>query len=438
MLIISYYFPPAGGSSVQRVLKFVKYLPQFGWQPYVLTAREKDYPLKDNSLIQDIPKTLNIYRTPAPDLYQLYERLGKKSADSAVDISSLSIKEGAEKNLLKRVALFIRAAFFIPDARVGWLPFALIKGLQIIHKEKVQFIFVSAPPFTTTLIGGLLSKLSGLPWVSDYRDPWTQAYFYFTRPIFSARLESFLEKKLLHHANQFVAINQPLLELVSQKYDDNLQKKSIIISNGFDPEDFEGIKPVKNSQFTVTYTGTINTKMEPTTFLKAVHMLAKENRDFSRQIQIQLIGRVGDDIKKQILSLGLNQQIHFIDHLPHDECLAYTLGADILLLLIPDDETSPLMMTGKLFEYLKSGNPILCLSEDSMAAKIIQDTQTGWTVSPKNTEQIQAILKDTFAKWQKGKNLLKKSVRQNLIDQFDRKMGAKKLADVFHAVLKSD
>jgi len=435
-LIIAYYFPPAGGSAVQRILKFVKYLPQYGWQPVVLTAREKDYDLRDNSLCDEIPPGAKIYRTPVPDLYQLYEQLGKKSNNGTVDISTISVKEGSEQNFLKRIALFVRSFFFIPDARIGWLPTTLWVGQKIIRKEKIDLIFVSAPPFTATLIGGILGKLTGLPWVSDYRDPWTQAYFYFPRPAGAACFESSLENRLLHWTNRIVTINQPLFNLLSDKYGSDLQKKGVIIPNGFDPEDFMNIKPHKDSNFTITYTGTLNAKMEPSTFLTAVQNLCKQDPRFSKHVKIRFIGRVGEDVKELIHEKDMKDQIHFLDHLPHAGCLQYMLGSDMLLLLIPEDKTSPLIMTGKLFEYLKSGNPILCLSENSIAAEIVRETQAGWTVAAKDVERIQSIVKDAFTRWGKGQKLITKPVRKELINRFDRKKAAEKLANLFDEIIQ--
>ena len=200
VLFLSYYFPPAGGSAVQRCLKFTKYLPEYGWQPHVLTARVQDVFVRDDSLMHQIPEQVKVVRTPAPDLYGIYSGRGKR----AVDLGAISTSKAGKGSWIQRLALWVRRTLFIPDARIGWLPFAFFRGLEIIRKEKIDIIFATSPPFTTALIGNLLSTFTGIPWISDYRDPWTQAYFYFKRPLISQWIENTWERKCLFHAKKVI------------------------------------------------------------------------------------------------------------------------------------------------------------------------------------------------------------------------------------------
>ena len=170
--------------------------PRNGWQPVVLTARESDHALMDDTLCPDIPDRIKLIRAAAPDLYRQYTRFNKSGDTAASDLSAIAVHEKSKGSLIQKLSLWIRNAFFIPDARAGWLPFAVARGLKAIQAENIDLIFTTSPPFTTVLIGLLLKKITGLPWVSDYRDPWTQSYYYFKRPFLSARWEEYLERWL--------------------------------------------------------------------------------------------------------------------------------------------------------------------------------------------------------------------------------------------------
>lgn len=434
VLIISYYFPPAGGSAVQRVLKFVKYLPQFGWQPIVLTARGRDYHLTDESLCSDIPEGTRVVRTPAPDPYRWYGKMeqGKGSADLAAIAADVNKKT----SLLKRFSIFIRASFFIPDARIGWLPFALIKGFKLIRQEKIDLIFTTSPPFTTTLVGGILKWLSKKPWVSDYRDPWTQAYFYFPRPWLSKKWEEFLEKRTLQQADRVISINQRILDGLKSKYASWDKNKSSVLPNGFDAEDFEGLTPKKNDKFTITYTGTINTKMHPAPLLEAVKQLCSLHPEIKENLQLHFIGRISVDMRPMFETDMISDVVKITSHLPHDQCLHHMINADLLLLLIPDTPNSELIMTGKLFEYLRAGVPILCLADEGDAADLIRNTGTGFTVSARDPEKVRQLLLDCFTLWRKGKRLLGQNPIKEEIEKYDRRSITKKLTEEFEKCIR--
>lgn len=432
VLIITYYFPPAGGSAVQRIVKFVKYLPHFGWQPVILTAREGDYVLRDESLGSEIPEDVTVSRTRAPDLYTWYERMSKKQTAAPADLSAIAVSQSEKTTWKGRVALSIRSLLFIPDARCAWLPYAVIKGLRMIREERIDAILSSSPPFTTALIGGLLARLTGLPWISDYRDPWTQAYFYFRRPQPSRCIEDRLERWLLKKATKVVSINERIIDGLRQKYDMHDSEKWGIVPNGYDPEDFIGIEPETDKYFTVTYTGTIHAKMHPAPLMEAVRQLSHEDADFSQSIRLNFVGRVDDDVTYMFKDTAIKNNIRLIPHLPHRECLRYTMGADLLLLLIPMASNSDIVMTGKLFEYLRSGNPILCLSEKGEAAEIIRETGSGSVVPYGDVEKIKDVLRQSFRRWKAGKKILQKPVRGEAIERWDRKKITKKLSDILN------
>ncbi len=430
VLFLSYYFPPAGGSAVQRCLKFAKYLPQFGWQPIVLTTREENILLKDPSLCDQIPEEVTVIRTPAPDPYQIIA----KGKNQPADLGAIATSEGQQQGLLQRLALWFRKAVFIPDARIGWFPFAVIKGLQIIRRENISLIFATSPPFTTALIAGTLSFLTGKPWISDYRDPWTQAYFYFERPFLSRWFENFLEKRLLFSASRVISINQLILDGMCSKFGFCDPAHQAIIPNGFDPEDFEKIQPVKADKFTITYTGTLNAKMHPENLLKVIHDICIEDEDFSKNIHLKFIGRMSPaevDLFNKYLS---DEQYELISHLPHRESLSHAAGSNLLLLLIPETEHPELIVTGKIFEYIKSGVPVLGMIPEGEATKIIRETESGFVVPPDNPEEIKNTLIKCHRSWKERKTVSENNQDKNAVENYSRKNATKQLSRLFDVV----
>jgi len=435
VLFITYYFPPAGGSAVQRILKFAKYLPDSDWLPVVLTAQEDDYVLKDESLSSEIPENVNVYRIPAPDLYRWYENIGKKRSEAPADLSAIAISKGRQESALQRLALFARSLLFVPDARIAWLPQALRMGMKIVRRERVDAILTSSPPFTTALIGGLLARFTGLPWISDYRDPWTQAYFYFRRPQPSRWIEETLERRLLGRATRVVSINDRINDGLRRKYGFPKDDKWVIIPNGYDPEDFEDIQPIADKHFTITYTGTLHAKMHPSPLLEAVKQLIREHRDLADKIRLNFIGRIGQDVAPMFQEPSIAEYIRWIPHLSHGECLRYVTGANLLLLLIPNTPGHELIMTGKLFEYLRSGRPILCLAETGEAAEIIRDASAGFTVPFDDIEQIKNTVWEAFQRWKHGTSILKQPIRREKIKKYDRREHAKILGQILNDVI---
>jgi glycosyltransferase involved in cell wall biosynthesis len=431
VLVVSYYFPPAGGSAVQRVLKFVKYLPENGWEPVVLTAKEGKYPLRDDSLMAEVPGHVRIVRTSAPDLYSLYGRMGRTRAPE-VELSALGDRN--KSNPAKKFALWIRSAFFIPDARVAWLPFALSRGLRLIRKEKIDVIFTTSPPFTTALVGGLLSILSGRPWISDYRDPWTQAYFYFRRPRFSKLFEEFLERHLLRRADRVLAINKRMVRGLKDKYRMSQSEKWAVIPNGYDPEDFTGLAPSANDAFTVLYAGTVHATMHPGPILEAMAGMTAQNPGLEGKMRLDIIGRISPDILALFIAPDSRPLVRLIGYMPHRRCLQAMAGADLLVLAIPEAPNNELIVTGKLFEYLRSGRPILCLSERGDAADIVRGTGSGFCVKPADIQAIASILTRGLERRRAGRPMLSDPPDMRRIEMFDRRRNTKTLAGVFDEV----
>ncbi|HHS12852.1 MAG TPA: hypothetical protein ENN03_03675 [bacterium] len=434
VLFIAYYFPPAGGSAVQRILKFVKYLPRHGWMPVILTAREKDYALTDHSLTAEVPHGVRVVRTAAPDLYRWYGRMRGERSETSPDLAAIADREG--RSWKGRLALAVRSAFFIPDARAGWIPFAFRRAGKLIQEEGVRLVFVSGPPFSGTLAAGLAAARYGLPWVSDYRDPWTQAYFYFKRPSWSRRWEETLESQLIRRASALTAINEKIITGLREKYGFPEPGRAHIIHNGYDPEDFENLHPVKEKRFTIVYTGTLNTRMNPGMLLEAVRRLAGEMPDLKDRCRIKFIGRIGGDVMPMLQDPFFKGMIELHVHMAHRECLGHAQGAHLLLLIIPRSSGNELIMTGKLFEYLRTGNPILCLSDSGDAADVIRRSGSGFVLTDGDIEGTVRILRESYRRWKQGRRILDTNPDPGLLERFDRRRSARILACLFDEILK--
>ncbi len=428
VLVVSYYFPPAGGVSVQRVLKLVKYLPLYGWQPVVVTAREKDYVLTDDSLVSQVPAGTPVYRAPAPDLYGWYRISGRK-AGAPPDLSAIAVREEAPATGLQKFGLFVRSAFFIPDARVAWLPSVLRTGAGAMRKEGVSAILTSSPPFTTALAGGLLSMRSGLPWISDYRDPWTQAYFYFPRPALSRKIEDGLEAWLLRRAKAVTAINGPILDGLAKKYGSWDRGRGVEIASGYDPGEFTGLRPVRGKKFTIVYTGTLHVQMSPEPLLRAVETLASSEPGFREDVRLSFFGRVASEVEGLFEKKEIAPLVELHPHVPHREALGRMLGADLLLLIVPVFDGNAMITSGKIYEYLRAGRPVLCLSDESHAARIIRETGAGFVIPPSDPGALLEGLRAWYRRWKRKEPLLA-PVDRDTVERYDFRHSAREFASL--------
>ena len=254
ILIITYYWPPSGGPGVQRWLKFSKYLPEFGYDPIIITVdpEKAEYPIKDHTLEQDVRAGQIVYRTDCSGIYEYYKKLTK--AQSAP--YSGFVNEGSP-SLKQKIARFIRGNFFLPDARRGWNKHAYHQAIQIIQEEKIDTVITTGPPMSTHLVGQKLKKRFHLHWIADFRDPWTDIYYYnkmYPTPIAKA-IDRKYERNVLLDADQVITVSDYIKKQLAAKSPAIQASKIKVIANGFDAEDFDLTIP-KEDVITITYTGT--------------------------------------------------------------------------------------------------------------------------------------------------------------------------------------
>ena len=432
VLIITYYFPPSGGAGVQRILKFVKYLPEFGWEPVVLTVKEDaDFPARDPSLSTEIPPGIQVYRTPIFEPYNFYRKFTGQKKESPTDIANLTQEK--KGSLADRLSDGIRATFFIPDARCFWKQFAVKKGLQIIREQTMDLLFSSAPPYTCHLIANALKKKTGLPWIADFRDSWVGWLSTPSRWFLPRMMDGYFERSVLEKSDRIVTVTQGVKEDLLSRNPQINSKKWRLITNGFDSEDFKSFpKHLKDDVFTLTYTGSLYGNRNPRILIEALGALLEERAEIRKTVRLQFVGRVEDRLKKDFSHLG--DVIEVIPYVPHTESIRYLLNASALLLVIDDAPQNRGILTGKLFEYIGARKPILALAPEGEAADLIRQLNVGRVVSPTDTMKVKDNLLDYYTQWKEGKLAIRPS--RKAIQRLDRRVLTENLAAVFDDVVK--
>lgn len=440
VLILTYYWPPSGGAGVQRWLKFVKYLRDFGFEPIVYTADQAEYPVLDPSLAKDIPEGIKIIKTPVWEPYQLYKAFTGQKKEERVVSGFLQEKKG-KTNWTRKVSLWLRANVFIPDARCFWIRPSVRFLKQWLKENPVDLLVSTGPPHSMHLIGLALKKHSGLPWLADFRDPWTNIDFASDLPMtkWAKHRNAMLEKRVLKHADCVTVVS----DLMREEFTLAGRAPVQVITNGFDPDDFalNSANPIQtNDKFTLVHTGSMNARRNHPALWKAIGHLCKENDAFRNKLRIRLIGKNDFSVMESIRQEGLEAYTEQIDYLPHNAIIAEQQAASILLLAINNYGNeehgfySPkATLTGKLFEYLAAGRPILMIGPaDSQAADIIQSCQAGAVAGFDDVQAIERAL----TTWFRASLEQRLRVESKDVAQFSRRELTRKMAALFQQLLE--
>lgn len=432
VLIVTYYFPPSGGPGVQRVLKFVKFLPEFGWQPVVLTVQDGDYPARDESLLAEIPHHAIVYRTKIFEPYRLYRRLTGKPANAPVDVENIP-QGGKKKSLMESVAEFVRSTFFIPDARIGWYPYAIPEALRIIKEHNIEALYSSSPPYTTAVIARKLHRATSLPWVAGFRDPWTGFLSTPERWLLPRMIDEHLERSVFHDASAVEAAWRGILKDITTKEPTVNRQKLVYLPNGFDREDYPVLDEQPNDRFTVTYTGSMYGKRNPKTFLQAVEGLVSDGKVDPQKILLKFIGRFGSEVREMLQGSSLHDSIELISYVAHSKSIKALLRSDALLLIVDEagagsDEIVP----GKVFEYIGAQRPIIALAPGGAIAELMRETRSGFVAPNQDIRAIQA----TFIECYENFLYHKKNFEQDweAVKRYDRREITRQLAALLDAL----
>jgi glycosyltransferase involved in cell wall biosynthesis len=433
VLIITYYWPPSGGAGVQRWLKFVKYLREFGWEPIIYTAENPEYPIIDASFEKDIPKGITILKQPIWEPYQLYKKLiGQKKEERVV---SGFLQEKGRKSWAQNFSLWLRGNIFIPDARCFWIKPSVNFINGWLQNNNVDAIVSTGPPHSMHLIALGVQRKTKLPWLADFRDPWTNIDFAddLNMTSYAKKKNARLEKLVVNTANIITVVS----DIMQQEFQELTTKKVEVITNGFDPDDFkiDDSLVVNDGKFSIVHTGSLNNRRNQPALWQAISELRKENQEFKDVCVIRLIGKNDFSIKESLQHFDLLECTEFIDYLPHNKIIAQQKSASILLLSINNYGeaengyfTPKATLTGKLFEYLAASKPILMIGPPQGQAANVVIESGGLVFDFNEVSKIKMGLLNLF------NNKNKKSDSTN-INQFSRKELTGKLSELLNFII---
>ncbi len=420
VLIVAYYWPPAGGPGVQRWLKFVKYLRHYNIEPVLYVPENPTYPIIDTSFENEIPDGITILKQPIFEPYRFASFFSKKETKT---ISSGMIATEKKQSLIQRVLLFIRGNFFIPDARVFWVKPSINYLQKYLVDQNIDTIVTTGPPHSMHLIGLGLKKKLNLTWITDFRDPWTTIGYHDKLKLGkrASLKHQKLEKEVLENTDQIIVTS-----FTTQKEFKELTTQPItVITNGYDTENIQNIE--LDSDFTISHIGSLLSGRNPLLLWKVFADLIKENKAFSKVFKLQLVGAVSDDVLSTIHQSGIHEHLELIGYVPHSKAIELQKKSQLLLLIEINREETKCIIPGKLFEYMASSRPILAIGpEGADIFKIIKDTNTGTCHRHTDYDSLKKVILVHFENYQK-KQL---HVNSNNIEQYSRKELTKKLSSL--------
>lgn len=419
VLLVTYYWPPAGGPGVQRWINFVKYLPEYGLEPIVFIPENPTYPLLDNSLLNQIPSTIRIIKEPIIEPYSWASIFSKNKTKR---ISSGIIPKQEKQSKLERLLLWIRGNFFIPDARKFWINPSVTKIKKILKEENITTLITTGPPHSIHLIGLQLKKECSIKWLADFRDPWTTIGYYNQLKLtkWAHQKHKYLEQSVLNAADSILVTSKNTKEEFK-----NITNTEInVITNGY-----VGEKPdVKLSEkFTLSHIGSLLTDRNPSLLWEVLSDMLNEIDGFKNDLEIKLIGIVGDGVKDSLHANGLENYVDEVGYIAHNKVTSYQASSQLLLLLEIDAKKTRGIIPGKLFEYLKAKRPILAIGPESWeAGEMVEQHNAGYYLKLKDKQVLRNILERWYSDFKKGQLVCNSSD----IEQYHRRALTKKLSEV--------
>lgn len=425
VLIVTYYWIPSGGAGVQRWVKFTKYLRDFGWEPIIYTPENPEYPSIDHSFEKDIPRDITVLKTPIWEPYNVYRNLTGKKNEA---INAGFISENKKQGWKDKLSIWIRGNFLIPDPRKFWIKPSVNYLTDYLLKNPVDAIITTGPPHSMHMIGlGLKKILPTIPWMADFRDPWTNIDFYkdlnLTRP--ADKIHHRLEAKIVQSCDQVIVVSNDM----KLEYELLKPKKIDVISNGYDEEEDQNVVAQLDNKFTISHIGTLNVARNPKMIWKVLSEICIENPEFKSDLQIQLVGKIDFSVLEDIRMFGIQEQLFKIDYLSHNEAIAKQRSSQVLLLLINNSGNAKGILTGKFYEYLAAKRPILGVGPtDGDAAKVLRETGGGVMVDFQDEKKAKQCILDYYTRYKS--NTL--NVHSGLVEKYSRKSLTGELASLLN------
>ncbi len=429
VLIITYYWPPSGGAGVQRWLKFVKYLRLYGWEPVVYTPENPEPPAFDETLAREIPEGTVVVKRPIWEPYDFYRKLIGAGKDER--ISAGFISEERKPGKAQQFSVWLRGNFFIPDARKFWIKPSIRFLTQYLKANPVEAIISTGPPHSMHMIALGVKKKTGLPWLADFRDPWTHIDFYDQLMLsrFADRRHKKMEQQVIRNADRLVT--------VSKSWEADFirlgARRTRVITNGFDPADFPERKNIKPENFTLTHIGSLNRDRNPDFLWKVIGELVREHEAFREQLKIRFVGKTDISVFDSLQKYELSGFAEKTDYLPHEEALQVSATSAVLLLLINNTPNAMGIIPGKVFEYLASGRPVLCIGPpEGDSAGIITAANAGPVVDFGEEQQLREALLSIFNNYRNNTE----TPREEGISKYSRKNLTSEIAEILNEITK--
>ncbi len=452
VLIIAYDFPPARTSGVYRTVKFAKFMIEYGWQPVILTVKNYPKELLDETLLKEIPPDTHIYYSYSWELKRfekkVFNRFYKKKEQPSVNDDLINPVETRlkrtlvfliKKYLFSPLSSFTHGFLYTPDDKIGWLPMAVCKGLKAIRREKIDLIYSTSPPETNHVVGLLLKRLTGIPWLVDFRDPWTNHYNRKNRPHLQLKVEDRLEHGILRKADAIVHASSGFSRLSEKTFTDISPDKFHVITNGFDEDDFKGLTvdeiygQNKTSFLNFVSVGTIYENSGFYYFLKGLERVLR-NKNIGPNLKVSLIGDIFQYWRELLSKPPFDGHINLLGYKQHQPTVRLMMAADVLLLTLPHGDilTRDKIIPGKIFELMRSGRPIFIVGCEGEASRIIEKSGLGNLVQYDDIDKIEKSVIEYYHKKRKGRLDVKPD--WDYINQFNRKALTGKLVELFNLI----
>lgn len=418
VLIITYYWPPAGGPGVQRWLKFVKYLPDFGIQPIVYIPENPTYPLIDKNLLSEVSDKVIILKKKIVEPYAWASFFSKNSTKK---ISSGIIPNQKKQSLVQKMMLWVRGNLFIPDARVLWVKPSVKFLSEYIQQNNIETIITTGPPHSLHLIGLALKNKLNVKWIADFRDPWTTIGYHSELKLTSSSASKHkkLEKEVMQTADELI-VTSPTTK---KEFEAITSKPIQVITNGYDSENVK--KQPLDEKFTLAHIGSFLSNRNPQILWQSLQELINENEEFKKSFELKLIGATSQEVMDSISKYGLIGFVNNLGYVSHQEAVEHQRKSQVLLLIEIDSEETKSIIPGKVFEYIVSERPIIAIGpNDSDFAEIIIATNTGTFFTYQEKEKLKITISNHFEKYLQ-KNL---NVYAVGLQQYSRKHLTEKLA----------
>lgn len=421
VLIICYYWPPAGGPGVQRWLKFVKYLPEFGVSPVVYVPENPSYPILDEHISQEVPKEVTIIKQPIKEPYRYASMLSRKQTNN---ISAGIVPSEKKQSLLQKALLYIRGNFFVPDARVGWVKPSIKFLSQYIEEQSIDTIITTGPPHSMHLIGlGLKKKDSNVRWIADFRDPWTTIGYHDKLKMTSKTQEIHkkMEVEVLNMADQILVTSPTTKDDFSQLCNTPIE----VITNGYDIE--INNNNTLNNNFIISHIGSLLSGRNPKILWQTLSAILDEYSDFRNVFKLVLAGKISDEVIASIQSHHLEPYLELKGYVGHQEAIGLQREANVLLLIEIDSQETQSIIPGKVFEYLAARKPILTIGPKNSDIKdILDDTRAGTYHTYQDAKGLKDAILVHFTQFQNGN----RQFTDGDISKYHRKALTKQLSEL--------